>query len=85
MIPARPRTPRCHLCDASLGGPRVVIDGRWTCPDCAYKLDRGADPAELRVAGFVHKSDGSRRSRAKQPQDEALFPVARYNEGGRRA
>jgi uncharacterized paraquat-inducible protein A len=67
MIPTRPRTPRCHLCDASLGGPRLVIAGRWTCPACAYKLERGADPAELRTAAAARKPDESRRARSAQP------------------
>jgi hypothetical protein len=36
------RTPHCSTCDAVLRGARLVIDGRWCCPDCAYEHDYGA-------------------------------------------
>lgn len=60
MIPTRPKTPRCHLCDQALGGPRLVLDGLWTCPDCAYEREYGA--AERRAS----------RTK-KQTQEEKLF------------
>lgn len=61
------RVPHCSRCGTSLPGPRVVIGGNWTCPDCAADHDAGRPlprlpkaprrkPHEVR-AGQVHLFD----------------------------
>lgn len=30
----------CATCNGPLGGTRIVVDGWWQCPDCAYKRER---------------------------------------------
>jgi hypothetical protein len=34
-------TQRCHICKTPLDKVRIVIDERFTCPDCTYQLERG--------------------------------------------
>lgn len=49
MLQKLKRTPKCVTCGASLTGARVVIEGRWICPVCAYKLEfPDADVASVR-------------------------------------
>jgi hypothetical protein len=64
----RRKTPTCAICGCSLGGTRLVLAGRWTCPDCAYELEHG--PAE-RVPVPARRSP-------KRPQGETLFPLTPY-------
>ena len=53
---------RCAECGASLVGARLIIDGHWMCPVCAYELEHG--PVE-RVR--------QRRQRVAPPQEVTLF------------
>jgi hypothetical protein len=47
---SRTRGAVCHICKRQLpqGQPRIVDDGKWTCPECVYRLHRehGSAPAE---------------------------------------
>jgi hypothetical protein len=56
------RAPHCCQCRALLSGPKLVIEGRWLCPDCAYERDHG--PADR-----VQPPRGR-----TAPQAEQLFP-----------
>jgi hypothetical protein len=58
------RKPRCARCGASLVGPRLVLDGQWTCPVCAYE----------REFGPVERVRRERRP-AAPPQEKTLFPL----------
>jgi len=55
-----------------------VIDGQWTCPDCTYKLERGADPEQLRRTDSRAGARSAQHAPAKQSQDETLFPAGPY-------
>ena len=68
--------PKCCRCHRSLTGARLVIDGCWTCPDCAYELEQARaqgrpDPRPVRPVP-------STRRRRAEPQRETLFPIAPY-------
>jgi hypothetical protein len=58
----RTRTPRCSQCQAVLSDAKLVVEGRWLCPDCTYEREHGLAPRLPRA-----------RSRRGQPQQEQLF------------
>lgn len=64
MVTRPERKPTCARCGASLVGPRLVVDGQWTCPACAYELEYGP------IERATHK-----RLPATPPQEETLFPL----------
>jgi hypothetical protein len=72
------RSPRCAYCNTSLGhqSPRIFIDGRWACSDCAYRLEQGEvlDLASDNGAGQPRLT----RSSSLYLQAETLFPVDPY-------
>jgi hypothetical protein len=72
---AKPPGPRCHICRSILHGAKVVINGLWTCPDCAYELEYGATPT----------APSASRRRRLHPQEERLFPLPPATARKRRA
>jgi hypothetical protein len=75
----RNRGPRCGTCKRPLYNVRLVIDGWWTCPDFAYRLERGEASVHLEEEAQVPHARGS--SSRGSPQAETLFPLERYEKG----
>ena len=59
---------RCSECGGSMGKTRLVVGGRWLCPDCLYRAEHGEPPAP-RVP---------QPTRRGVPQEEPLFPLEPY-------
>ena len=59
----------CYHCKEGLPrtGPRVVIDGLWTCAACAYRLEIGRD---LEVPPT--------RDQTERLEQDHLFPIESY-------
>jgi hypothetical protein len=63
----RPAGPKCYICKTIIIGARVVLNGRWTCPACAYQLECG------RSVDLIPDARTTRRR--PRTQEETLFPV----------